>query len=152
MILPLGPITSPILSIGIITVMMRGANGDISSGTSIASSMTSRIARRASRACVSAPANTEAGIPSSLVSSCSAVMKSLVPATLKSMSPNASSAPRMSVRATYSVLPSISSEIKPIAIPATGANNGTPALSSESVEAQTEPIDVEPLEPRASET
>ena len=152
MIFPFGPITSPILSIGIITVMMRGANGDISSGTSIASSMTSKIASLASRACVSASESTDAGIPSSLVSSCSAVMKSFVPATLKSMSPNASSAPRMSVSATYSVLPSISSEIRPIAMPATGACNGTPAFSSESVEAQTEPIEVEPLEPRASET
>ena len=37
-----------------------------------------------------------------------AVTKSLVPATLKSMSPKASSAPRMSVSVTYSVLPSVS--------------------------------------------
>ena len=39
-----------------------------------------------------------------------------------------------------------------MAMPATGALNGTPALSRESVEAQTEPIEVEPLEPMASET
>ena len=37
-------------------------------------------------------------------------------------------------------------------MPATGAFSGTPALSSDIVEAQTEPIEVEPLEPRASET
>ena len=37
-------------------------------------------------------------------------------------------------------------------MPATGALSGTPALSSASVEAQTEPIDVEPFEPSASET
>src|ERR1044071_4309308 len=37
-------------------------------------------------------------------------------------------------------------------MPATGALSGTPALSSDSVAAQTEPIDVEPLEPSASET
>ena len=37
-------------------------------------------------------------------------------------------------------------------MPATGAFSGTPALSSDSVDAQTEPIDVEPLEPSASET
>ena len=43
-------------------------------------------------------------MPSSLVSSWSAVTNSLVPATLKSMSPKASSAPRMSVSATYSRL------------------------------------------------
>ena len=91
-------------------------------------------------------------MPSSLVSSCSAVTNSWVPATLKSMSPNASSAPRMSVSATYSVLPSTSPEIRPIAMPATGACSGTPACSSDSVEAQTEPIEVEPLEPSASDT
>ena len=39
-----------------------------------------------------------------------------------------------------------------MAIPATGAFSGTPALSRASVEAQTEPIEVEPLEPSASET
>jgi hypothetical protein len=58
----------------------------------------------------------------------------------------------MSVSATYSVLPSTSSEMRPIAMPATGALSGTPALSSDRVEAQTEPIDVEPLEPSASDT
>ena len=58
----------------------------------------------------------------------------------------------MSVSATYSVLPSTVSETRPIAMPATGARSGTPALSRASVEAQTEPIEVEPLEPSASET
>ncbi len=96
-ILPLGPMTSPILSTGILTVMIRGAFGDISSGVSIASIITSRMWRRASRACFSAAARTEAGMPSSLVSSWRAVTNSFVPATLKSMSPKASSAPRMSV-------------------------------------------------------
>ena len=113
--------TSPILSTGIRTLMIRGAWTDISSGASMASAITSRIARRASRAWVSAPARTSAGMPSSLVSSCSAVTNSLVPATLKSMSPKASSAPRMSVSATYCVWPSTSPEIRPIAMPATGA-------------------------------
>ena len=37
-------------------------------------------------------------------------------------------------------------------MPATGAFSGTPAFSSASVDAQTEPIDVEPLELSASET
>ena len=77
--------------------MTRGAFGDISSGVSIASSSTSRMVRRASRAWPSAALSTEAGMPSSFVSSWMAVTNSLVPATLKSMSPNASSAPRMSV-------------------------------------------------------
>jgi hypothetical protein len=39
-----------------------------------------------------------------------------------------------------------------MAMPATGAFSGTPAESSDMVEAQTEPIDVEPLEPSASDT
>ena len=98
-ILPFGPMTSPILSTGTFTVMIRGANSDISSGTSMASAMTSRMCSRASRAWVSAPPRTDAGMPSSFVSSWIAVTKFLVPATLKSMSPKASSAPRMSVSA-----------------------------------------------------
>ncbi len=151
-IAPLGPMTAPILSTGILTTVTRGANGLISSGPSMASAMTSRMCRRASRACLSAAASTSDGMPSSLVSSCRAVTNSRVPATLKSMSPNASSAPRMSVSATYSVLPSTVSDTRPIAMPATGARSGTPALSRASVEAQTEPIDVEPLELSASDT
>jgi len=91
-------------------------------------------------------------MPSNLVSSWIAVTNSRVPATLKSMSPNASSAPRMSVSAANRVSPFTTSETRPIAMPATEARSGTPALSRDSVEAQTEPIDVEPLEPRASET
>jgi hypothetical protein len=58
----------------------------------------------------------------------------------------------MSVSVTYWVLPSTSSEMSPIAMPATGAFNGTPAASSDMVDAQTEPMLVEPLEPSASET
>jgi hypothetical protein len=91
-------------------------------------------------------------MPSSFVSSWSAVTNSLVPATLKSMSPSASSAPRMSVSAAYFVSPSIVSDTRPIAMPATGALSGTPALRSDRVEAQTEPIEVEPLELSASDT
>src|SRR5690625_7752613 len=58
----------------------------------------------------------------------------------------------MSVSATYWVLPSTSSDTRPIAIPATGALSGTPALSSDNVEAHTETIDVDPFEPSASDT
>ena len=49
-------------------------------------------------------------------------------------------------------MPSTSSEIKPIAIPATGAFSGTPAFNSERVDAHTDPIDVDPFEPSASDT
>src|SRR6185369_4505354 len=110
--------------------------------------MTSRTVSLAARACFSAAARTEAGMPASLVSSCSAVTTCSVPATLKSMSPNASSAPRMSVSVTY-WSPSL---IRPIAMPETMSFSGTPASSSAMVEAQTEPIEVEPFEPIASET
>ena len=43
MILPFGPMISPILSTGIFSVMIRGAYGDISPGASMASAITSRI-------------------------------------------------------------------------------------------------------------
>ena len=101
MVWPFGPITMPILSTGIFTVVTRGAYSDMLAGRSIAACITSRIVCRASCACCSAAASTSDGMPSSLVSSCSAVTNSGVPATLKSMSPNASSAPRMSVSVTY---------------------------------------------------
>ena len=39
-----------------------------------------------------------------------------------------------------------------MAMPATGAFSGTPALSNASVDAHTDPIEVEPLEPNASDT
>ena len=110
--------------------------------------MTSRTVIRAARACFSAAARTEAGMPSSLVSSCSAVITCSVPATLKSMSPKASSAPRMSVSVTYWP----PSWIRPMAMPETMSFSGTPASSSDIVEAQTEPIEVEPLELIASDT
>ena len=64
------------------------------------------------------------------------------------MSPNASSAPRMSVRVVY--LPSWNT--RPIAMPATGALIGTPASISDSVEPQTDAIDVEPFDASTSET
>ena len=146
---PFGPITSPILSTGIWIVMIRGALELTSSrGAGSAASITSRICSRASFACWSAPARTSAGIPDTFMSSWIAVTNSLVPATLKSMSPSASSAPRMSVRVTNCP----SSAIMPIAIPATGALMGTPASISDSVDPHTLAIDVEPFEASTSDT
>ena len=99
MTLPLGPMTSPILSMGIWKVTILGAVSRTSGrGSAMAAFMTSRMDRRASRACWRARPSTSAGRPSILVSSWRAVTNSAVPATLKSMSPKASSAPRMSVR------------------------------------------------------
>src|ERR1700712_3015554 len=54
----------------------------------------------------------------------------------------------MSVRVVY--LPS--AKTRPIAMPATGALSGTPASMSESVEPQTDAIDVEPFDASTSET
>ena len=82
-------------------------------------------------------------MPWTLMSICSAVTPSRVPVTLKSMSPNASSLPRMSVRTTN--VPS-GSVMRPIAAPATGALIGTPASISASVEPQVEAIEVEPFD------
>ena len=93
-------------------------------------------------------ARTSAGMPSILVSNWSAVTNSAVPATLKSMSPKASSAPRMSVRVTYS--PSL--KMRPMAMPATGALIGTPASIIERLEEHTEPMELEPLDARTSDT
>src|SRR5437764_1214633 len=138
MTLPLGPMTSPILSIGISKLVILGAVPCTSGrGSAMAPFMTSRILRRASLACCSAWASTSAGRPSIFVSSCSAVTTSAVPATLKSMSPNASSEPRMSVSAMYVPL----SKMRPMAMPATCSRIGTPASLSDSDDAHTEPVD-----------
>jgi hypothetical protein len=77
-----------------------------------------------------------------------AVMPSTVPATLKSISPSASSRPWMSERTEYA--PSL--RMSPIAMPPTCFLSGTPASISESVLAHTEPIDDEPLLSNVSET
>ena len=71
-----------------------------------------------------------------------------VPATLKSMSPRKSSMPWMSVR----IRTSSPSLIRPMAAPLTGALRGTPASISAMVLPHTEPIEVEPLELRHSDT
>ncbi len=82
-------------------------------------------------------------IPWTLMSIWSAVIPSLVPVTLKSMSPNESSLPRMSVRTAKRPSGSL---MRPIAAPATGAEIGTPASMRASVEPQVEAIEVEPFE------
>ena len=147
--LPFGPMTSPILSIGISKLTIFGALAFTSGrGAASASCITPRMMRRASRAWRNASPRTSVGKPAILVSSWRAVTKSAVPATLKSMSPKASSAPRMSVSVVY--LPSANT--RPIAMPPTGALIGTPASMSDNVEPQTEAIEVEPFDESTSET
>ena len=149
MTLPFGPMTSPILSIGTLTDSKRGANSRSSErGASMASAITSNTARRASLAWAKAPARTSEGRPSIFISNCRAVITSAVPATLKSISPKASSAPKMSVRVTY-LSPSATS---PMAMPATGASISTPASISDRAEAHTEAMEDDPLEDRTSDT
>ena len=149
MTLPFGPITSPTLSSGIVKVTIFGALSlTVARGAPIAEFITPRIFKRASLACCNAFANTSLGMPSIFVSSCNAVTASAVPATLKSMSPNASSAPRMSVKAVY--LPW--SKMRPMAMPATGATIGTPASINARLDAQTEAIEVEPFDDNTSLT
>ena len=103
---------------------------------------------RPSLACMSAARRMSTDRPLALLSICIAVMPFSVPATLKSMSPRKSSRPWMSVRMATSS-PSLMS---PIAIPETGAAIGTPASMSASVEPQTEPIELEPLDSSTSDT
>ena len=87
-------------------------------------------------------------MPVTLMSIWRAVTPSDVPVTLKSMSPNESSLPRMSVRMA-NLPPSVT---RPMAAPATGALIGTPASMSARVEPQVDAIEVEPLDVTASLT
>ena len=149
--LPPGPMTVPIFSGSMWMMVIFGACSDTCSrGSPIASTITPRIRSRASRARSKTVSSRSPGSFFSLVSSWIAVTPRSVPATLKSMSPNASSMPAMSVSTRY---PSPSSSlISPIATPATGAEIGTPASISASVDPHTAAIEVEPFDISASET
>jgi len=83
-----------------------------------------------------------------------AVTPSLVPATLKSISQVKSSVAIRSLSTMCLVILSSSSwsVISPIAIPATGFLIGTHASISANVEPQTDHIDVEPPDPKHSDT
>ncbi len=83
-----------------------------------------------------------------LMSICSEVMPTSVPATLKSMSPRWSSSPRMS----DSTAKPRSSLISPMAMPATGRFSGTPASISASELPHTVAIEDDPLLSVISET
>ena len=141
--LPPVPITSRILSVGIFIVSMRGANSPSSARAPVIALLISpRMCRRPSRAWASATRMISSVMPAILMSICSEVTPSLVPATLKSMSPRWSSSPRMSER-TAKRSPS---RIRPMAMPAVGRFSGTPASISASDEPQTVAIEDEPFE------
>jgi hypothetical protein len=87
-------------------------------------------------------------MPAILMSICSEVTPSLVPATLKSMSPRWSSSPRMSL----STAKRSPSRMRPIAMPAVGRFSGTPASISASDDPHTVAMDDEPFDSVISET
>ena len=77
-------------------------------------------------------------------------MPSVVPVTLKSISPKKSSSPWISVSRTKSS--SVSPVTSPQEIPATIFLMGTPAAISDIQEAQVDAIEVEPLDSKVSDT
>ncbi len=126
---------------------MRGANSDSSArGSVIVSLSLSMMNRRDFFASTSASRMISIVIPATLMSIWIAVIPSTVPATLKSISPSASSRPWMSVRIAY---------LSPLRIePHRDARDvpliGTPASSSASVEPQTDAIDDDPFDSSTS--
>jgi len=134
--------TAPILSGSIFSFSIRGAYGlSVSRGAGKILSIWSRINARPALLCSIAWRSTATGKPCTFMSICSAVMPLAVPVTLKSISPAKSSASAMSL-STYGVSPSI---IRPMAMPETGAFNGTPASISAKQLEQVAAIDVEPF-------
>ena len=103
---------------------------------------------RPARACSSAFARISWGSPLALMSIWSAVIPWWVPATLKSMSPQASSLPAMSERMAVR-LPSVT---RPMATPATGPRIFTPASIRASVPPHTVAMEEDPLDSRMSAT
>ena len=88
MVLPPGPMTSRILSTGILMVTMRGAKVEMFERASgRVARIRSRMCSRPARACSSASRMMAGVMPPILMSICRAVMPEAVPATLKSMSP-----------------------------------------------------------------
>ncbi len=85
---PPAPITSRILSCGIVSVSILGAYSPISSrDASIAWDISFRICSRPDFACTKATCIISSVIPVILISICKDVIPSMVPATLKSISP-----------------------------------------------------------------
>ena len=147
---PPDPITAPIFSWGTLIVVIFGAYLETSLLTSeIVDDIWSNICSLAILAFSKACSIISKVIPLTFISIWRAVTPSFVPATLKSISPIWSSAPCISVSTTNFPLSSV---ISPIAIPATGEEIGTPASINASEDEQTDAIEVEPLEDKASDT
>ena len=105
---------------------------------------------RASRVRMSASSTRSHVRPRILRSTWKPVMPWRVPPTLKSMSPQWSSAPRMSVTRTFWLS---SAEVnRPQEMPATGFLIGTPASMRARVPTQMDAMEEEPFEPMISDT
>ena len=151
MFLPPGPMRAPIFSGLIWMTLMRGAWGESSArGAGRTDSMKSRIFMRATRSRSIAFSTRSHVRPRILRSTWKPVMPSRVPPILKSMSPQWSSAPRMSV--TRIALLSSGVVKRPHEMPATGFLIGMPASIIARVPTQIDAIDEEPFEPMISET
>ena len=147
--LPPVPITSRILSCGTWMVSILGAYSPISSRADVSAlPISPRIWVRPPFAWSSATCIISSVMPVILMSICSEVTPSCVPATLKSISPKWSSSPKMSDR-TAKRSPSL---IRPMAIPATGFLSGTPASIMARDEPHTVAMEDEPLLSVISET
>ena len=125
MFLPPGPIRKPIFSAGICSGLhARRVLGDRRrSGAARPRASSRRMNLRPARAWSSARSSSSRVTLLILMSICSAVMPMPEPATLKSMSPWWSSEPRMSER----IAMRSPSWTRPMAMPATGCESGTPA-------------------------
>ena len=144
MVLPPGPMSLPIFSGSILTVMMRGAYLLMSArGVGITASIWPMMSRRPLRAISKMVSISSILRPRALRSSWMPVMPSRVPLTLKSISPKKSSSPMMSI--TWPTLPS--EEVKrPTEMPAQVALIGTPASIRARQPPQTLAIELEPLD------
>ena len=150
-ILPPGPITAPMNSLGISNATMRGTCGLRSArGSARVSVILPRMCSLPALACMRAFSRMSYERPSHLMSICVAVRPFFVPVVLKSMSPRWSSSPRMSERIAYLSSPGFF--MRPIAMPATGFLIGTPASIRASVPAQVVAIEDDPFDSSTSDT
>ena len=143
------PITAAISFLSTVTCSIFGVCSPTSALDSLKALFISpKIWTLPSLACFKACSMISNVIPVILISIWSEVIPSLVPATLKSMSPRWSSSPKISDK----TLKSSPSLINPIAIPATGSLIGTPASISARDAPQTLAIEEEPLDSVISDT
>ena len=149
MILPPGPMMSLIFSGFTLMVVILGAYFfSCFRGSAMHSSILPRMKARPFLAWARAAWRMSLVSPSTLISIWMAVIPLEVPATLKSISPLASSSPWISVRM-VKFSPSFT---RPMATPETGALMGTPASIRDRVLAQVLAMEEDPLDSSTSDT